>query len=827
MSSSWDLDDRTFRLGLLVLALVLMFVHWNWLVRGLPIYGNDSSLFYPTDRDMARWLAAGRFPQWSDRYFCGQPLAAESNFFLYHPLHLVLLRWAGTHADGIWTWLHALLAAGGMAAFCRTLGLSRAASLLTACSYPLSGFFVGHVIHPNTFAEAAWIPLQLALVERIRLQSGPLNAALLAAACGLQWLSGQPQIALLTNYCLALYCLLRSVVFPASGPARAFAPFLVTSYAQVLGALLAAVQLLPLHDVLAQAGRLSGLPYEFAASAPLPPWGLALPILPAVYGVEGPSDQAVFWLSKTASWTLRGLGSWEFHFYPGAVVTILALYAVRHRLTDPLCRTLVVIALVGVLFALGGWTPVHWILWHLPGIDAGRVPTRTLLFTTISLIVLAGLAFDDIAVGRKSRQTAWLRVFVTTLIFAMAVWTIGGMASRFSGTRIYLVVQTRILSTLGQSWAAATSIDEELQRDQIAQAGIRGVETVMQMRASTSPWSVATATNLALVVAGGLIVLGWMRSSPNASSRWMLGVVAVLCFDLLWFGRTFGARAAADPDPHAPPTYAASLDPAQRVLSLVNPDDARSGSWNQYRAALPSHLTAAWGFDTPDGNTGLAPMLFMRDLIIPLTDPLVPGRERLRRAVLFTDRLRLLGVGAVVAGADWGPTPWPLLYEGEGIRVWQVPNPLTRAFTVAPAELDDVRWQTLNSGTTIGALAEDRFGDLLRSAQPIRPIDAEEFPDEVEYEVTSPEPTVLVRTTRTFSGWHAYVDGDPALLEKALGFFQAVRVPAGKHRVRFEFRSGALRLGLLLTVVGCVLLLSLLIAAARQPTRRDPAPSTA
>jgi hypothetical protein len=442
------------------------------------------------------------------------------------------------------------------------------------------------------------------------------------------------------------------------------------------------------------------------------------------------------------------------------------------------------------------------------------------------LIVLAALAFDDIAAGRKLRQTAWLRVSVATVICVVAAWAIGATVSRFAATRVYLTVQTRILQTLGQSWATAATIDEELQRYQIAQAELRGVETVVQMRASTSPWSAATATNLAFVVAGGLIVLGWVRGSAGASSRWILGVVALLCFDLLCFGRTFGARAARDPDPHAPPTYAAQLDPAQRVLSLVNPDDARSGSWDEYRAALPSHLNAAWGFDTPDGNTGLAPLLFMRDVIVPFIDPLVPGKERLRRTVRFADRLRFLGVGAVVAGADWGATPWLLLYEGEGIRVWQVPAPLTRAFTATRAELDGIRWQALHATAMPEGLAEERLGALLRSAHPIRPIDTEESPDEVEYEVTAPEPTVLVRTTRMFPGWRAYVDGEPVTLQTALGFFQGVSVPPGKHRVRFELRSDRLRLGLFLSGVGGVLLLSLLIAAARQRGHRPALPNT-
>jgi hypothetical protein len=60
-------------------------------------------------------------------------------------------------------------------------------------------------------------------------------------------------------------------------------------------------------------------------------------------------------------------------------------------------------------------------------------------------------------------------------------------------------------------------------------------------------------------------------------------------------------------------------------------------------------------------------------------------------------------------------------------------------------------------------------------------------------------------------GWRAFIDGKEVPLERWHGALQAVRVPAGDHRILFRFRSRTLRLGAWISLVSLVLLLTLLL----------------
>lgn len=73
-----------------------------------------------------------------------------------------------------------------------------------------------------------------------------------------------------------------------------------------------------------------------------------------------------------------------------------------------------------------------------------------------------------------------------------------------------------------------------------------------------------------------------------------------------------------------------------------------------------------------------------------------------------------------------------------------------------------------------------------------------------------------------FPGWRATVDGRRVEIERWAGAFQAVEVPPGEHRVRFEYRSEALAWGALVSLAA----LAAAAAAyfpARRATRVDPA----
>ncbi len=69
----------------------------------------------------------------------------------------------------------------------------------------------------------------------------------------------------------------------------------------------------------------------------------------------------------------------------------------------------------------------------------------------------------------------------------------------------------------------------------------------------------------------------------------------------------------------------------------------------------------------------------------------------------------------------------------------------------------------------------------------------------------------------SFPGWEASVDGRPAGIEQFDDVFQAIRVPAGDHRIRFEYHSRTLWPGAFISLLSLIALTALV--ARRRVTR--------
>ncbi len=69
----------------------------------------------------------------------------------------------------------------------------------------------------------------------------------------------------------------------------------------------------------------------------------------------------------------------------------------------------------------------------------------------------------------------------------------------------------------------------------------------------------------------------------------------------------------------------------------------------------------------------------------------------------------------------------------------------------------------------------------------------------VDAEVDSAEPSLVVVAQTYYHNWRAEIDGQPATLLRANVAFQAVQVPAGKHRVHLFYRDAAFEFGVVIS----------------------------
>jgi hypothetical protein len=134
------------------------------------------------------------------------------------------------------------------------------------------------------------------------------------------------------------------------------------------------------------------------------------------------------------------------------------------------------------------------------------------------------------------------------------------------------------------------------------------------------------------------------------------------------------------------------------------------------------------------------------------------------------------------------------------IRVFEVPDPLPRAFVVGGASVRTDR-------DVLSAFLDPAFDPLqevlLSEGRPLphRDVDGsakivEDGADRVRIEVTLKSDGYLVLLDSYDPNWRATVDGSEARVRRANLAFRAVELPPGRHVVELRYRPWALSLGL-------------------------------
>ncbi len=354
---------------------------------GRAVYLHDTGLyFYPHKLMAAQALRSGHLPQWNPQEYGGLPFLADANFNVFHPLSLLTDLLPLPLGFTLLLLSCALLAAYGTHALARRLGISEAGALVAALAFAWSGPFLS-VLEGGQVVAAAFMPWLCAAalgppsaragsLPPARAGSPPVVSAvslpLVGVAAALVFLSGTPEI----GGCAILFGLLLS-------PRRGL--FLA---GVVLGAGLAAVQLLPTALFVGESSRAGGFPLREATAGALRLSRLPELVLP-FFSARNPS--------------LNYLEA----VHLGLVPLLLAAFSLRRPLGGPRDgsgalaasfrqRPLLWLAAAGLLLlALGSATPLYALAWKaLPPLRIVRYPEKLLLPLALVVAIHAGAGWD-------------------------------------------------------------------------------------------------------------------------------------------------------------------------------------------------------------------------------------------------------------------------------------------------------------------------------------------------------------------------------------------------------------------------------------------------
>ena len=382
-----------------LIALCAILFYWAPMTSpSASIQWDAADMHYPLQKYFSDRLLSGKLPFWTPYLFSGYPILANPEVGAWYPPHWpFFLAGIAPRSIQFELALNAFLACLGAYFLMSRHVASRAAAVLGALAYGLSGFFAGNSSHVGLFAAAAGFPWLL-LAYRHAADSAALRyTALGAMAGGAMILAGYTQTAVFGFLGLGLYALA-----DLWGDRRRGLRTVAIIGGMLAGALAcAAIQILPGLELVSHSIRAAST-YATSTEGILHPQALMTLVAPDWLGAisgnyKGPSDIT------------------QYYFYSGLLLLPLAaLGAVKTKARLP-GLLLIVPSAWYMLGPAGGF---YRLVALAPGLNRFRAPIQGWFLMAFGLALLA-------AAGGNWLFARWripyLGVMVAGVLFA-DVW---------------------------------------------------------------------------------------------------------------------------------------------------------------------------------------------------------------------------------------------------------------------------------------------------------------------------------------------------------------------------------------------------------------------
>ena len=442
---------------------------------------------------------------------------------------------------------------------------------------------------------------------------------------------------------------------------------------------------------------------------------------------------------------------------PFALVAAAAAFGEGHR--RRLVLLLAVVGAAGLLLSMHG-PPGVW-LRALPPLDRIRYAGKGLAWTSFSLAMLAGLGLD--ALRFPAESDGGNRRPLRILFGALALLALGAAALA------PLPLPVRLACAIG---SAAVGI--------------------LALGAGRRRWAgalFAGSAAAALVAALALGLAGVPRFAPDAEIR--------RCSEVLEPLRKIPGRILTPP--MGPLATWAMTDGTFDAAALARQREALLGYTN-LTCRIPTVRTAA-----PLPTAASAAM----EASIGAGESALPAGAASARALWTPFQPESLGSRKV---GDFYRAPLePYRPRLSFLRKYRIEPDAARAWArVASGEVDLSREVVLDRRPEPDPAGNDAAPLLLARV-------SEDGPERVVAELTTTNPGLLVLTDLHYPGWIAESDGRRLPILRADGWFRAVALSAGTHKVVFRYRPIAFYAGA--AVSGAALLLILILWGRGEPIR--------
>jgi hypothetical protein len=742
-----------------IYALGFLILAFPWLSGRVTIPWDAKSQFFPQLSFLARSLATGQSPFWTPDVWAGWPQIADPQSLIFSPLHFILALLSSTPsfraADAV-VFAHLFAGGLGLILLFRDRGWHMGGALVAALAFAFGGSNASRLQHIGQVESLSYLPLALFCLIRALERSSWRWGAAAGAVAGLIAV-GRDQVAL-----ICLYLLLGLVLWywleRDGRVARLRRSVKPLAAGAATGALIAIVPVV-LTGLLAASSNRPEVGLEVSGHGSLHPADLLMLVFADLFGAADP--KVPYWGAPSFPWHETFGTTGLFHaqnigqLYIGAlaIVAVLGFGILRGMLWASEFRFFTVALGVTLLYALGTYTPVFYVMYELlPGVALYRRPADATFVFGALLAISAGYLVHRWLMATLPPAARWQRIAEVAL-GAILVLIAFGLAVAVGVTRDALL-----------------------------------------------PISIGI---LFAVCAVGVLRLAYRLAANNA-----LAAAAVLAAfstaDLAWNNAPHESNAL-------PPAVYDALrsDTANETVALLKSKLTATGD-RRDRVELIGigyhwpNLGLVHDFEHLFGHNPLRLADFARATNAADTvavkeqrqfSPLLPSyRSTLEN--LFGVRFIATGVPIEEIDPNLQPGDLTEVARTQDAYVYENPRALPRVMLVSNWGISDVEallrggsWPDVDPRRTV-LLASRPAGVTASLAGGTARIVSYRN-TEIVVEADSPNGGLVVLNDVWHPWWRATVDGAPAEILKANVLFRAVVVPAGKHNVRFTFHPFA------------------------------------
>ncbi|WP_375768388.1 YfhO family protein [Archangium gephyra] len=779
-----------------IVVLPLLYFHRASLTDEVFIARDILRVYYPLKHYWAERVSQLQFPDWYPYDGLGQPYAGMLISGAFHPANLLYLLLPLGSALKLITLLSYVAAFGGTYLFARLWDMRRGAALLAGLTYALSGYMVGISNNLLYLMAASTFPWALWGAERFLRQPSAGRAAATALPLCLVLLSGDPQSFALCNGMLLVLVLLR----PARADVLRAAPR--AGLLIVLGALLSAVQILPVLGMLKDAQPTAATFAQASMFSFHPLRLLELPLGPLFVDPE---------LARAASPRMAnelfqsGMGTfWVPSVHLGLPALLLLAGALWTWRRHPLTWKVAGLALLVLALSLALHLPLYgWLYRWMPFWNAFRYPEKLLPYFLFPCALGAGAGLEALLreppLARRLAMAGFGLALVCGLL-ALGEWqgrlfsdgVVGALWKNADpDTRLLLHGNflTAALSAAGTLGLMGLMLLQE-GRLKLRTGALLTLQFGVLYLANEGTYQV-TYTDLLEQPSGLVDVI--LQREPDTSA-----------------GRPRVFSAVENPLPAELPPGLDLLDvTALSLVSSLAPNTTALWNLESANSYLPAHSRRLGGLITTFDSFSI----WMGRLF---------GLFHVRYIALEARDF-----------AEMRGNPEVIVAEDRRIQSVLIGNPrvLPRAYLATPVCVADESAARALLGSRSFQPGQQAILECApetprpEAAPGSGPLGQVRFlhhaPESVELEVEARAPSALVLNDAWYSGWSAAVDGQPTPILPANVLVRGVLVPAGTHRVTFTYRTPGLRLGAFISL-GVLGLLGLAVLVERRKTPASP-----